>query len=288
MSGISAPWPVPPGIDTIDIDGYPLAVRQEGSGQPLLLLHGSLGDYRSWDAQVPAFAGSFRVIAPSLRHYFPEPWPGHGGDFSLARHAADVVALVACLGLEQVHLVGHSRGGAVALLVARQRPDIVRSLVLAEPRGLEDLLPDSPENRRMAAESDAIFAALHRDLATGDAVLAARNFVEAFAGPGAWGSRTDQQRQALLDNIRTGIDTGERPGLDLRSVAGFLFPILPVVGEAGAMRYKVGFTAMRDANRRIPPVVSIPHAGHAMHRDNPEAFNDVILGFLRGVSDARP
>lgn len=288
MSGTSTPWPIPPGIDTIEIEGYPFAVRQQGSGPPLLLLHGSLGDYRSWDTQVPAFARYFRVIAPSLRHYYPEPWPGHGGDFSLARHADDVIALVARLDLDAVDIVGHSRGGAVALLVAMQRPDIVRSLVLAEPRGLEDLLPDNPENRRMAAESDAIFEALHRDLATGDAVLAARNFVEAFAGPGAWERRTDEQRQALLDNIRTGIDTGERPGLDSARVSEFQFPILPVVGETGAMRYKIGFAAMRDASSRISPVVSIPHAGHAMHRDNPDPFNDAVLGFLRGVDDERP
>ena len=68
----------------------------------------------------------------------------------------------------------------------------------------------------------------------------------------------------------------------------FRFPILPVVGAAGAMRYKIGFAAMRGANPRLPPVVSIPHAGHAMHRDSPDAFNDAILGFLRGVGDARP
>lgn len=280
-------WPIPRGLDVVDIDGYPLAVREAGLGGPVILIHGSLGDYRSWDAQIGALSSAFRAIAPSLRHYYPEPWDGRGGDFSLTRHAEDIAALIARMGLQQAHLVGHSRGGAVALLVAMRYSGRVRSLVLAEPRGLEDLLPDTPESRRLARESDAIFAELHRDLALGDPVAAARNFVEAFAGPGAWERRSEEQRQALLDNIATGIDSGERPGLTAGAVSAFGFPVLPVVGAAGARRYVEGFQAMRAANPAIPEPVAIADAGHAMHRDNPQAFNAAVIGFLRSVETAR-
>jgi pimeloyl-ACP methyl ester carboxylesterase len=64
------------------------------------------------------FAEQYRVIAISLRHYFPEPWDGRGDDFSILQHADDLAEFTRKLELGPVHLLGHSRGGAVVLNVA--------------------------------------------------------------------------------------------------------------------------------------------------------------------------
>jgi pimeloyl-ACP methyl ester carboxylesterase len=276
-------WQIPDDASSIIVNDYPLTYREKGGGAPLVLLHGSLNDYRSWVNQLGAFAARYHVFALSLRHYFPEKWDGTGGAFSLAQHAADVAAFVTALGLPKVHLLGHSRGGAVAYLVARDHPQIVRSLVLAEPRGLEGLLPGEAEAARDDATA-SIFAALHEALAAGRTVEAASAFVDSFNGAGSWDAMPELQKRIILDNIGTAVDSGELPDMTCADAAGLALPVLLVRGEKSLERYRRGMQAMRRCNPAIPEVVTIPGAPHGMHRANPEAFNAAVLAFLDGVS----
>ena len=121
-------WPLPQGVRSMQVNGYDMAYQEAGSGTPVVLVHGALTDYRFWYAQVPEFAKKYHVIAVSLRHFYPEIWDGHGNDFSVDQHAADIAAFIMQLKLGKVHLVGHSRGGAVALLVAVKTPGLIKSL----------------------------------------------------------------------------------------------------------------------------------------------------------------
>lgn len=276
-------WPIPEGLRTVPIDGYPLAFQDKGEGTPVVLVHGSLGDYRSWSAQVSAFASAHRVLAVSLRHYFPEPWDGRGDDFGLKRHADDIAAFIETLGLREVHLVGHSRGGSVAYLAARNRPELVKSLVLAEPRGLEDLLPQSDVLEEGARSNAGIFEALHANLRSGSPAFAAQAFVDTFNGPGSWDAMTALQRTIILDNINTAVDKGELPGMRCEDIAAFDFPVLLVRGEKSLPRYARGLEAMRRCNPAIGPVAVIPGAPHGMHRANPSVFNEVVMAFLSRV-----
>ena len=86
----NAQWAIPDGVKTAAVQGYPLAYQEAGSGEPIVLVHGSLGDYRIWYAQVPVLSKQYRVLSLSLRHYYPERWDGVGEDFSISQHAADV------------------------------------------------------------------------------------------------------------------------------------------------------------------------------------------------------
>ena len=215
-------------LQIFDVDGYPLAYQEAGDGIPLLLIHGSLIDYRAWASQIEAFAAAYRTIAVSLRHCYPERWNGRGGDFTVSRHADDLAAFIAGKALGPVHLVGHSRGGAVAVQLALRHPQNVRGLVLADPGGFEDLLPDTPDGRQMAEESATMFARLRDDLAAGDVLRAARAFVDALGGAGTWDRCTPEQKQILLDNIATGPAGAERPHWTGRLVAPR--PLLLVTG----------------------------------------------------------
>ena len=150
-------------MHTLHVNGYDMAYAEHGTGAPLLLVHGSLLDQRYWAPQMEPLGQRHRVVAPSLRHYWPERWDGVGDDFTIQQHVEDVAALIEALGAGPVHLVGHSRGGHIAFRVAQRFPDRVRTLVLAEPGGTldETLLPAqgaslAPASQRMSlAEATA-------------------------------------------------------------------------------------------------------------------------------------
>ena len=275
---------MPAGLALVDVNGYPLAYQDVGTGTAVVLLHGSFIDYRSWAAQVPVLSKQHRVLAPSLRHYYPEPWDGQGGDFSVARHADDVATFIQRLELHRVHLIGHSRGGAVALTVARRYPQRIATLVLADPRGLESLLPDTPANREMGFQLRNNFAALQRNLAAGNVERAAREFVDALGGAGAWERRPMDQKQIFIDNLATAVDTGEFPAIACADIERFDFPVLLITGERSPRRYPAMFAAMRACRASIPAPVTIAGAAHAMHRENPVSFNAVVLEFLARVA----
>lgn len=120
----------------------PLALAHRVTGRPggptVVLLH-ALGEQgASWDAVAATLAASFRVVVPDLRGHGAS---GRASHYSLELMRDDVVALLDRLGLGRVDLVGHSLGGAVALLVAQEHPDRVDRLVL------EDAPPPRPRVR---------------------------------------------------------------------------------------------------------------------------------------------
>jgi pimeloyl-ACP methyl ester carboxylesterase len=105
-------------------EGVSLAWREDGAGEPLLLIHGITEDHRAWDELVPELARDARVIRVDL--------PGHGAssplaEYSAASLAAPLAGFVRALGLERPRVVGHSLGGLLATLLGALVP--VRSIV---------------------------------------------------------------------------------------------------------------------------------------------------------------
>ena len=263
------------------VNGYPLAYVEAGTrAPPLLLVHGSITDYRSFEAQMAPLSAHARTIAVSLRHAYPERWDGAGGDFTVEQPAADLAAFVQAQADGPMHVLGHSRGGAVALQLALAHPQAVRTLVLADPGGLEALLPPSPEGEAMARQSREMFARLRDSLASGDEAAALERFVEDLSGPGAWARRTPAQRQVMLDNVRTGPACAQRPSFTREQVASLAMPILPVTASGSPARYRSMLEAMRDLNGNAAPIVTIERAAHAMHRENAPAFNAAVRDFI--------
>jgi esterase len=273
----------PEDVAYFDVGGYPLAYRERGSGPPLVLIHGSVSDYRAWGEQLPVFAREHRTFAISLRHCYPGHWDGSGDDFSVSVHADDIAAFVVGMQLGKADILGHSRGGAVAIIFALKHPDLVRRLILADPGGLEALLPDSAEGRALAEESAQMFARLRRDLATGDTECAARSFVDSLGGAGTWDRRAPEQRQILLDNIATGPACAERPRLTREDLAALKGPILLVTGARSPRRYALALALMRAEFDTVSGLVTIAHAAHSMNRENAEDFNAAVMAFLADV-----
>ena len=114
----------------VDVDGVHTYYEAQGSGAPVILLHGGLCTAETWDAQTPVLAERYRVYVPE-RH-------GHGrtpdvdGPITYETMADHTIGFMEALGIESAHLVGWSDGALVALLIALRRPGLVDKLVLLD------------------------------------------------------------------------------------------------------------------------------------------------------------
>jgi valacyclovir hydrolase len=117
-------------MPAIELPDTTLHFEEAGAGDPLLLLHGGLGTaLLHFRSEIPFFAERYHVIAPDLRGYGQSSPPR---DFPLdfyQRDARDMAALLEGLGTGPAHVIGWSDGAMVGLVLAAERPDLVRSLV---------------------------------------------------------------------------------------------------------------------------------------------------------------
>ena len=270
-------WTIPIGTATALVNGYPVAYVERGVGETVVLVHGSLSDYRYWDPQLSSLSPGLRLVAVSLRHFYPEPWNGKGDDFSIQQHADDLATFIERLGVGSVYLVGWSRGGSVALGATKSRPDLVRKLVLMEPVISSLLPPDETGKPDPAIARLKTVAAFYEK---GDVEGGLRYFVDDLNGPGAWERRTEEQRRFARDNawtlVRQVTDTDAVTPDDLRDMR---LPVLLVGGERGPQFLAL---TMDAAQKYFPSVrrVTISNAGHRMNLDNPAEFNRTLVEFL--------
>jgi pimeloyl-ACP methyl ester carboxylesterase len=128
------------------VNGLKLYYEVHGSGEPVVLLHGSFMTITSnWDGWIGELSKTRRVIAVELQ--------GHGRTADIPReptsahHADDVAALLKYLKLSRVDLIGYSMGGGVAMHVAVRHPDQVRRVVVISSTFRRDgMIPEAIEH----------------------------------------------------------------------------------------------------------------------------------------------
>jgi pimeloyl-ACP methyl ester carboxylesterase len=114
----------------VDVDGVGIEYEVTGAGRPVVLLHGFPDSGRLWRHQVPALAeAGFQVIVPDLRGYGRSDQPEAVESYSIPFLAGDVLAVLAELGIERAHVVGHDWGAALAWGLAALAPGNVDHLV---------------------------------------------------------------------------------------------------------------------------------------------------------------
>jgi pimeloyl-ACP methyl ester carboxylesterase len=267
-------------MQTLHVNGTDMAYLDVGEGPPLVCVHGSLCDFRIWSCVLGPLSKKHRVIAVSLRHFFPEHWDGVGDTYSIAQHVDDVIVFIEKLGAGPVDLMGHSRGGHVSFRVAQQRPDLLRKLILAEPGGELDATLDpaaTPGSSpfRIAAAADKI-----RD---GDVEGGLTFFFDAIEGPGAWARLPAAAKQQLRDNAFTliGQARDKRPPFSKIDAEAIKMPTLFVGGAKtkGSLPHVLHTLAAHVPKSKT---VMIPNTTHPMFEQAPQRFCEIVLEFLAG------
>ena len=146
-----------------------------GSGDPLVLVHGSWTDHESWQLVVPGLARSFRVLTYDRRgHSLSERPLGQG---SRREDEEDLAALMEALDLALAHVAANSFGASIALGLAARRPDLFRSLMVHEAP-LMGIVADDAELRPLMKEVQGSVGSVLAQLCAGDIAGGTRRFVE--------------------------------------------------------------------------------------------------------------
>lgn len=266
-------------MQLVSIRGYDMAFIDEGQGQPLLLIHGSLYDNRYWVPQIEVLAAAgFRVIAPSLRHYWPNDASG-AAQLSIEEHTEDMAAFMAGLKLGPIDLLGHSRGGYIVFRIAERHPELLRRLILAEPAGVLGegfIAPGEAMPNYTALIADSV-----AKVANGEIEAGLASFYEYALGPGSWAKLGEPRQSICRDNARTLIGQGQEGRVPYtRASAEALRPRTLLIDGALA---EAPFRRVADGlARTIPHVkhVTLPCAAHLLNWDDATGFNAAVLEFL--------
>ena len=275
------------GAVRIRVDGVELHYVESGRGEPLILLHGGQGDYRSWGAQMDALSRHYRVISYSRRYNYPNQNQLSATYRSAYSDADDLAAFIRHLDLGPVHLVGTSAGALAALVMAIDHPEMVRSLVLAEPP-VHHWAKDDRNGRVLYREFLAsIWKPAAAAFEAGDDLGAMRILVDGFGGSGRFDRLPPEGRAVAMQNSRffkaATSSPDPFPAVPKSKVRRLRMPVLIVTGENTIPLHKF---VNGELARLLPKArpVTIPQAGHGSARENPQAFNTAVQEFLETIS----
>lgn len=283
-------------VRTAAVDGTTLAYREHGEGEPVVFVHGSADDLRSWEQQLAAIGASYRAIAYSRRYAQPNEAIEPDADNQTLPHVDDLVSFLQVMDATPAHLVGHSWGALICLLAAIRRPQAVRSLVLQEPPVLSLFISTRPGpgelirlfvRRPRTARvilSFAVKTALPAEKAfrRGDDEAAMQAYAIGLLGRDTWERLPPERKQQARENLstlRAQVLGAGFPPLSDDDVRGVAAPTLLMTGERSPAYLP------RLTNRLLQLLpnaerIEIAGASHLMSEESPGAVNEAILGFL--------
>jgi pimeloyl-ACP methyl ester carboxylesterase len=207
--------------------------HQQANPRQVIALHCSGAGAGQWCYLEQRLGSRYEVLAPE--HYGCEstgPWTGAHA-FRLADEAARAIALIDEV-KEEVHLVGHSYGGGVALSAALARRERIASLALYEPTAFHLLKAMGGAGAAAYAEIAAVARRTGEGVIAGDYTRAAASFIDYWSGPGAWAKLQPWVRAGLVRWV-TKAPLDFRALMDeptpLTAYAGLSMPVLIMRGE---------------------------------------------------------
>ncbi|MCG3169501.1 MAG: putative aminoacrylate hydrolase RutD [Pseudomonadales bacterium] len=252
-----------------------LATTDAGTGDAVLCIHGSWDDHRSWDAIANALRSEHRVVTYDRRgHSASSDVPGQG---TILDDVSDAAALIRALELGPTHVVGHSYGACIAIVLATSHPELVTSLYLHEPPVFALLAEQHPD---LLAASKAQLLRAAELLDAGEVEAGTVHFIEQVAfGDGSWSALFDEaDRAIMLANADTWLDQSRDPqrlAVDIDRLACAPCPVTLSLGTATLPWFHEVTYAIA---RRVPKaaVELVPGGGHGSPKSHPL---DIAEGF---------
>jgi pimeloyl-ACP methyl ester carboxylesterase len=259
-------------MEMTEVGGLRIAYDRTGTGPPLVLLHGYVGDGpATWRRQFEGLCGEFTVVAWDA--------PGAGGSsdppesFGMAGYADCLAGFIGRLGLDRPHVAGLSFGGALALEFNRRHPAIARTLTLVSAyAGWGGSLPADVAEQRLQQ------ALVLSDLPPGEfaGTLLPTMFSETTAR-----QDVDEFGSSMLAFHPAGFRAMARASAeDLRGALPHIsVPTLLVYGDHDV---RAPLAVAEDLQAAISgsTLVVLPDTGHVCNIEAPEAFNGALRNFL--------
>jgi len=251
-------------------DGTPIAYRRGGVGPPLLLVHGTTADHRSWAAVAPLLEPHCTVYALDRRGRGES---GDAADYSLAREVEDILAVLSAIA-EPVALLGHSYGALLGLEAARLTDRIDR-LILYEPglaTGIPLYPPGVPERMQTLIDGgdlEGAMAVMFREVVR----MPEHELAEYRQSP-LWAARVPlaatipREMAVELDYV-----------FDAARFAGLRTPTLLLSGGDSPETLRRA-TELVHAALPHSRIVELPGQQHIAYRTAPELFAEKVLDFV--------
>lgn len=244
----------------------PRVVRR-GEGPPLLLIHGTAADWRTWSLALGTLKERFTALAYDRR------CDGR----STEAHAADAAEVARAEGGAPILICGASYGGVVALELAIRAPELVAGLVLCEPP-----MPSGPW---VPAAPIGFGCAFERLRATAGGPAAAEMFLRSVMGDAAFDAMPEQFKPLLCatyPEIAADMRSLGCYHVDVDRLRRVTAPSLLLSGDRSLPYYRRGLDVLEIALPRARSAL-VPRAGHAMHVDAHRAFGALVIEFARDI-----
>ena len=255
-------------------------VREAGAGPGVVCIHSNASTSSQWRALIERLSSSYRIFAPDSFGAGKSPaWPADR--VVMLRDEVALLEPVFAAAGGPFFLVGHSYGGAVALMAALARPDRIRALALYEPTLFAVLEEEAPGQEaangiRSAAADAAAFIDAHDNAAAG------QRFIDYWMGPGTW-SRLPEARQTPIAASMLNV-AGWATALfsEPTPLQAFRLLNLPVLYMVGARSPASSRGVARLLTKTLPNVTVMEFAelGHMGPVTHPEVVNDAVADFL--------
>jgi len=248
-----------------------------GEGEPVVLVHGGIVGAYYWKPLVDEMLkGAKRRIITYNRRGFGESSPGTE-PVTLVREAEDLGHLLSSSGLRRAHIVGHSYGGVISIILAMDRPEMVGSLILMEP-ALVCLIPSAGTFAAMAQQLGEIAAAEGPEASIDF-------FLRSVSGP----DYRKYQDPAWWDRILADASSGRIDGGDIFEwspspdrLKRITMPVLAVLGgdsHTVTPWFDEGHALVQTWFPQTEEYV-LPGATHALHNANPGDMATALNDFL--------
>lgn len=262
-------------MDAIEVRGLKIAFERQGTGPPLVLLHGFVGHSQEWRRQIDTLSDVYTVVA------WDAPGAGRSTDppemFRLPDYADCLASFIDALGLLRPHVVGLSFGGALAIELYGRHPTVPASLVLASAyAGWAGSLTLEVTGQRLRTTLQAADAPSEQRV---------QSMIPGMFSSSPSPESVEEFRGIMLEIHPAGLRAMARSlaEADLRVVLPRI--IVPTLLLYGDQDSRASLAVAQDIHARIPAsrLVVMPGVGHMSSVEAPEHFSAEVRSFLNST-----